>query len=244
MRDLRVLIAAAGTGSRAGLPYPKTLHPVRGRPILLSLLDRLHAYDPHPTIIVSPTGEAPIHEALRKDGMTAELIVQRSATGMGDAVLHARHSARFEPAADLLLVWGDIPLLSEETIAATLHHHRATGSDFTFASRPVDAAYTRVARDREGRVSALEETRELGVQPGPGERDIGLFVFCAGPILDLLETKRSHGLGRTTGEHGFLYIVSEAVAAGLRVEAVPVATAEDCISLNHLSDLADLDHGD
>jgi len=237
MAELRVLIAAAGTGSRAGLPYPKTLHPVRGRPILLSLLGTLAPYDAEPTIIVSPSGEAPIRTTLEEAGVRAALVVQERPTGMGDAVLAARLSPRFLPGADLLLAWGDIPLLEEATIAALVERHREAGNDFTFVSRPVDAAYTRVARDGEGRVTALEETRELGVEPELGERDIGLFLFQAGLILDLLDHHRSEGLGRTTGEHGFLYIVAKAAALGLKVEALPIATEQDCISLNRLSDL-------
>ncbi|GAA4018029.1 hypothetical protein GCM10022280_16740 [Sphingomonas swuensis] len=234
---LAALIAAAGTGSRAGLPYPKTLHPVRGKPILIHLLDRLKAHDGNPTIIVSPSGLEPISRTLEEHGREAHLLVQEKPTGMGDAVLAFRQSPAFDPDADVLLAWGDIPLLEEATIAGLVARHREEGNDFTFASRPVAQAYTRVARDAAGAVTALEETRELGVEPEPGERDIGLFVFRAGPILQLLEHHRDEGLGRATGEHGFLYIVAHAAASGFKVEALPIATEQDCISLNRLSDL-------
>ena len=234
---LAALIAAAGSGTRAGLPYPKTLHPVRGRPILLRLLDRLEPHDPRPTVIVSPSGEGPVAEALEAEGRAAHLLVQERPTGMGDAVLAFRRSPAFAADADVLLAWGDIPLLEEATIARLVERHRAACNDFTFASRPVDAAYTRVVRDSGGRVTALEETRERGIEPAQGERDIGLFLFRAGPVLDLLDRHRASGLGQSTGEHGFLYIVAHAAAAGLKVEALPIATEQDCISLNRLSDL-------
>ena len=234
---LAALVAAAGSGSRAGLPYPKTLYPVRGRPILLHLIERLAAHDPQPTVIVSPTGQAAIAQALHAEGRVAQLLVQERPTGMGDAVLAFRRSLAFAPEVDVLLAWGDIPLLGAATIAALVTQHRAAGNDFTFVSRPVDVSYTRVARDAAGRVIALEETRELEVKPTPGERDIGLFLFRAGPILDLLDRHRASGMGRATGEHGFLYVVAHAAAAGLKVEALPIATEEDCLSLNRLSDL-------
>ena len=49
MDDFRVLIPAAGLGTRAGLPYPKTLYPVDGTPILhrlatLGIYDATHSY--------------------------------------------------------------------------------------------------------------------------------------------------------------------------------------------------------
>src|SRR4051812_28383440 len=87
MVEVRVLIAAAGTGSRAGLPYPKTLHEVLGKPILVRLIETLKPIDPEPTVIVSPTGRAEVERSLAEHGLTASLVEQPDPTGMGDAVL-------------------------------------------------------------------------------------------------------------------------------------------------------------
>ena len=237
MNKIAALVAAAGTGSRAGLPYPKTLHPVQGRPILLHLLDRLLPYDPRPTLIISPSGRQPIADTLAEADVPAHLVVQEQPTGMGDAVLAFRRSPAFAPEVDVLLAWGDIPFIAPATIAGLVARHRQAGNDFSFVTRSVEQAYTRVRRDPAGAVVALEETRESGTPVESGERDIGLFLFRAGPVLDLLDRHRGQGLGRHTGEHGFLYIVALAVDAGLRIEALPIATEQDCRSLNHLADL-------
>ena len=237
MTNIRALIAAAGSGSRAGLPYPKTLHDVRGRPILLRLLDRLASVDPHPTVIVSPSGRAPIAACLSDAGIAADLVVQAKPTGMGDAILAFRDAPAYRDAEHVLLVWGDIPLLGQATVDALVRAHRANGNDLTLASRVVDKAYTRVERDSAGHVTALVETREAGLAVEPGERDIGLFIFRARPLLDLLAQRLDGAIGRRTGEHGFLYLVRHLVAAGHRVEALPIATEDDLVSLNRLSDL-------
>src|SRR4051812_16297636 len=83
MAEIRALIAAAGNGSRAGLAYPKTLHPVLGRPILLRLIETLAPIDPHPVVVVSPSGREPIAECLEAAGVAADLIIQEKPTGMG-----------------------------------------------------------------------------------------------------------------------------------------------------------------
>ncbi|HEY0312453.1 MAG TPA: NTP transferase domain-containing protein [Allosphingosinicella sp.] len=240
MPELRALIAAAGTGSRAGLPYPKTLHPVLGRPILLRLLDLLRPLDPNPVVIVSPLGAAPIRATLGADGATAELIEQSRPTGMGDAILLFRQAQGAAETEHLLIVWGDIPLLERVTVEALVAAHRDHGNDFTFATRHVDEAYTIVERDAEGRVTALIETREAGLVPGPGERDIGLFVIRPQAVLAVLEQALDGARGRETGEHGFLYVVRHLAERGCRVEALPIATERDLVSLNRLSDLAGL----
>jgi bifunctional UDP-N-acetylglucosamine pyrophosphorylase/glucosamine-1-phosphate N-acetyltransferase len=237
MPEMRALIAAAGTGSRAGLPYPKTLHPVLGKPILVRLIDTLRAVDPAPTVIVSPSGRAEVESCLAEYGLAASLIEQPAPTGMGDAVLRFRDAPAFEAADHVLLVWGDIPLLEPATVEALVAAHLANGNDFTFATRFVERAYTIVERDADGQVTALVETREAGLDPARGERDIGLFVFRRDPVFALLDRKLPGATGRATGEHGFLYLVRHLAARGFRIEALPVATERDLISLNRLADL-------
>jgi bifunctional UDP-N-acetylglucosamine pyrophosphorylase/glucosamine-1-phosphate N-acetyltransferase len=236
MAEPRLLIAAAGAGTRAGLPYPKTLHPIQGRPILGRILDVVGRHDPRPTIVVSPAGREPVARFLDGEGRAAHLMEQVMPTGMGDAVLAFEHSPAAKDAEMVVLVWGDVPFLSEETLAATLAHHRRTAATLTFPSRHVDRAYTIVSRGADGGVVALDETRMLGVEPGPGERDIGLFLFEAAPVLaELRRSAAEHDAGR--GEHGFLQVVRRLAAAGHRIEALPIASARELVSLNALSDL-------
>ena len=61
MDDFRVLIPAAGLGTRAGLPYPKTLYPVYGTPILHRLLTL--TLQSHPPVVVGLQGEPLIRDS-------------------------------------------------------------------------------------------------------------------------------------------------------------------------------------
>lgn len=235
--SLRALVPAAGRGSRAGLPYPKTLHPVRGVPILGRLLDLLAPYDAEPVVVVSPDGRAPVATFLRDSGRRAELVVQPEPRGMGDAVLRFADAADAAAADDILLVWGDIPLLSPATLEATVAAHRGGGAAMTLPTRHVDRAYTVVTRDAAGAVTGIAETREAGIDPGPGEREIGLFAFRRAAVFPLLHRPLADAFGARTGEHGFLHVVGHLARAGERVEALPIATEDDLVSLNALADL-------
>jgi bifunctional UDP-N-acetylglucosamine pyrophosphorylase/glucosamine-1-phosphate N-acetyltransferase len=237
MPEIGVLIAAAGSGTRAGLPYPKTLHCVSGIPILVRLMTTLSALALRPTVIVSPSGLSDIAACLAHHGLTADLVVQEHPSGMGDAILRFTDAPAAGSTEHLLVVWGDIPFLQPETVAALRAAHLAHGNDFTFATRHVEAAYTIVGRDAAGAVTSLVETRELGVEPGPGERDIGLFMLRTSIVLPLLSERLPGAFGKSTGEHGFLYVVEHLVRRGHRVEALPVAHEVELLSLNRLSDL-------
>jgi bifunctional UDP-N-acetylglucosamine pyrophosphorylase/glucosamine-1-phosphate N-acetyltransferase len=236
--SLHVLVAAAGRGSRAGLPYPKTLYPVEGVPILLRIMALVAPYDSVPTLIVSQQGKDQIYCAIESNSVNANLVVQPEPLGMGDAVLCFADSPAFSKAEHVLLIWGDIPFIQPETLAQMVTKHFSHSNDFTFVTRFVESAYTLVSRDSLGAVKAVDETRELGIhKPQAGERDIGLFIFRKAPIFQLLTDDLPGKFGKTTGEHGFLYLIEHLVKLGFRVEGLPIATEKDLISLNRLSDL-------
>jgi len=238
MDELRVLIPAAGRGTRAGLPYPKTLYPFQGTPILHRLLTCLKPYDDAPTVVVSPQGEPLIRHSLKQASLQAHLVLQSEPRGMGDAVLRFDQSPVADTAQHILLVWGDLANLQPNTVASLVDVHLNDDNDFTFVTRVVDQAYTLVMRDQTGKVVALTETRELGLHdPQPGERDIGLFVFRKQCVFPVLRADLPGRVGGTTGEHGFLYVIEHLVRSGHRVNALPIATELDLISLNTLSDL-------
>jgi len=237
MAKISVLIAAAGVGSRAGLPYPKTLFPIKGKPILVRLAELLAPYDAEPTVIVNEGGKEQIKQCLLKNNIQAQLVLQSMPRGMGDAVLCIDNSEEFTNSEHVLLVWGDIPFLKQETVETMINHHVEQDSDFTFASRVVDEAYTVVIRDKAGNVTHLIESREAGITDlGPGERDIGLFIFRRSLTLQALREELPNKWGKSTGEHGFLYIIEHLVSKGLQVEALPIAQEIELVSLNNMED--------
>lgn len=242
MANLSALVAAAGRGTRARLPYPKTLFKVQGTPILLRITELISQYDPKPTIIVSPAGRLPVANCLAGSGGDAWLVVQPKPAGMGDAVLRFVESPAYPDAEHVLLMWGDIPFIDSQTLEETLFEHLKHGNDFTFPTRAVDSAYTVVSRDHLGGVIGVVETREEGIaKPDSGERDIGLFIFRKDPVFAALREDLSGKYGRRSGEHGFLYVIEHLVRRGLKVEALPLAKEKELISLNALEDLAGID---
>lgn len=238
MTETRALIAAAGRGSRAGLPYPKTLFLVREKPILLHICDVVRPYDSQPTIIVSPSGEGPIGECLEKAGSAAHFVRQPKPKGMGEAVLRFAESPAFAAAKHVLLIWGDVPFVQPDTVAAMVDAHCSRGNDFTFVSRVVSSPYTIILRNDMGEVTGVLETRETGrTPPAEGERDIGIFIFRKEPLFDTLREELPGKWGCGTGDHGFLYAIGHLARKGWKVAALPIAKEIETVSLNSLRDL-------
>lgn len=238
IKDLQVIIPAAGRGSRTGLSYPKCLFPVQGKPIIHRLLETLAPFDPQPLIVTSPDGEQRILENFKITATDPWTIIQPVASGMGDAILTGLIALRASSQCrNVLVVWSDIPFLQQETAALLIDEHILSDSVFTFATAITDSAYTRVVRSVTGEVTSVIETRESGLPISRGERDIGLFVFQIDPVMKLLAEELPDKFGTTTGEHGFLYVIRHLVDRGFCVKGLPIAKPEDLISFNTIGDI-------
>ncbi len=236
-KEVKVLIVAAGKGSRANLPYPKTLFKINGEEILLKILNTTKELDEYPTIIVSPKGKKDIKNFLISHSKKASLTIQEEAKGMGDAVMKFENSPAFETTNNILLIWGDIPYIKKKTIQKMVENHFESKNIFTFVTAETEAAYTRVIRDHNNKILDVIETREESLPVTKGERDIGLFIFKKDEIFNLLKMELQKKYSLSTKEHGFLYLIRHLVEKGLKVEALKIADKEELISLNKITDL-------
>ena len=242
MSNIHVLIPAAGRGTRSQLAIPKCLYPVDGHPIIHNLISLVSTYDSTPTIIVSPTGEPLVRASLLQASLSAYLLIQPSPRGMGDAVLRYEQSPTFSSGEHLLLLWGDLVGLEHTTIAKLVDHHIQASNDFTFVTKVVNRPYTRVIRSPTGDLLSVKETRELpSFNTLQGERDIGLFIFRKSVVFPLLRADLPGKNSSSTNEHGFLYVIEHLVASKYKVEALPIATDNDLISLNTVADIQYID---
>ncbi len=237
MYKIDVLIPAAGKGTRANLSYPKTLFKIKGKEILLYIFQLIENIDSNPKIIINPEGEKYINNFLLSRNIKAELIIQNTAKGMGDAVLQYEKSLSFKNSENILLIWGDIPFIRKQTVEKLISIHIKNNNDFTLVSKYVEEAYTFIERDSNNNIVKVVETREEGLLPSAGERDIGLFLFKKEPIFKILKEDLNSKFGKLTGEHSFLYIVEHLTKNGLKVEGLPIADENELKSLNRIEDL-------
>src|SRR2546428_9832548 len=115
-RSSLTVVLAAGEGTRMRSSLPKVLHPVAGQSLLAHVLDAA----PHGTgaalaVVIGPDHKA-VAEEVRRVRSDAATFIQRERLGTAHAVLAAR-AAVARGADDLLVVFGDTPLLSAETFA-------------------------------------------------------------------------------------------------------------------------------
>jgi bifunctional UDP-N-acetylglucosamine pyrophosphorylase/glucosamine-1-phosphate N-acetyltransferase len=170
------IVLAAGEGTRMHSALPKVLHEVAGQPMIRHVLAALEPLAPAETVVVVGRSADKIAKAIAP----AKTAIQHPPQGTGDAVRAAR--AALQPALadldDVVVLFGDAPLLQSATIARLLAARRESGAAIALAGmRPADPTpYGRFVLDADGTVARIVETKDAN----PDERRIGL---CNGGIM-------------------------------------------------------------
>jgi bifunctional UDP-N-acetylglucosamine pyrophosphorylase/glucosamine-1-phosphate N-acetyltransferase len=181
-----VLVLAAGQGTRMRSATPKVLHELCGRPMVLWPVEAaLEAGAGRVVVIDSP---ARALESVLPEGVA--LVVQPEANGTGGAVAAA--IAEIDPEAPVVVLSGDVPLVSARAIAELAAAHTAGGCPATMATTVLEdpSGYGRVVRDASGNVLRVVETTRAGdATPAElliGEVNTGIFVFDGAALLGAL----------------------------------------------------------
>jgi bifunctional UDP-N-acetylglucosamine pyrophosphorylase/glucosamine-1-phosphate N-acetyltransferase len=209
-KEIAAVVMAAGLGTRMRSSTPKHLHPLLGRRIVDWVIAAAKEAGADPIVVVASPGT--------RDGFDGlDVAVQEKPLGTGDAVRAAR--AQLAPVrGDVLVLSGDVPLLSAELLrglAATHRRERAAATVLSFEP-PDPRAYGRIVRDGEGRLARIVEA----VDATPDEVELrevssSIYVFDSEklwPVLERLQPHNAQGELYLTDTIGFLVGDGEPVA--------------------------------
>src|ERR1700688_4636517 len=186
-RSSLTVVLAAGEGTRMRSSLPKVLHPVAGQSMLSHVLDAApKGAGARLAVVVGPEHRAVEHEVsrLRPD---ADAFVQRQRVGTAHAVLAAR-DAIARGADDLLVVFGDTPLISAETFERLRAPLKKGAGVTVLGFRAADpTGYGRLLVE-DGRLIAIREHADASAE----ERAIslcnaGVMAFDGRKALELIE---------------------------------------------------------
>ena len=232
--DLAIIILAAGKGTRMKSSLHKVLHPLGGRPMLHHLMDATAPLNPMRKVIVVGAGKEQVEASV---GEQADIVVQEPQLGTGHAVQVTKEQlSGFN--GDVLILYGDVPLLSEETMQKMIDTRAETGAAVVVLGfKPEDAkAYGRLKLDKNGGLDAIIEYKDASQE----ERAISL---CNSGIMSLDGTHMFNLLdalanNNAAGEYYLTDVVEIANSKGL-VCAVVEADEQEVMGINSRSELAE-----
>ena len=213
---------------------PKMLHDICGRPMIdWSVVAALEAGAGKVVVVGSPDGAL---AGRLPDGVAHA--VQPVANGTGGAVLAA--AAELDGDGPVLVLNGDVPLVTPDALRALVDAHRSTGAAATLVTMMLDdpTGYGRVVRDAAGGVERVVETKRPGDATAEelaiAEVNAGVYAFDRAGLLDALER-----IG-TDNAQGELYL--PVAVEVLRGDGAPVAalTLDDPTLVLGINDRVDL----
>lgn len=236
-RKLACIILAAGKGKRMKSALPKVMHPLAGRPMLHWLLESVKALGPEKIIVVS----APDGEAVRAAAPECDHAVQEVPRGTGDAVRAALPAlAGFD--GDVLILLGDMPLLSTQTLRALIekrYHDGQTVMAVLGAEYDPVPAYGRLVLGTDGALARIVEDKDCSAD----ERSIKLCntgAFCVdGTQLPMLV--RALDNDNAQGEYYITDIVALAAQHDMNAHVHITRKPEEVRGVNDRADLAALE---
>ena len=231
-----VIVLAAGMGTRMKSAIPKVLHAVASRPMVGWALNAAETLSPeHITVVVGPDMDA-VTDAVRPHGC----VVQKDRFGTAHAVLAARETLTdFD--GDALVLYGDTPLVSKETLRAMMDALRTPPHPavVVLGFSPEDPGmYGRLIVDGDGGLDAIVEAREASPeQLKVSLCNSGVVAVGGGRILDLLDRVDNDN---AKGEYYLTDIVELARADGLACGYIECG-AEEVSGVNSRVDLAEIE---
>jgi len=231
---LQIVILAAGQGKRMRSGLPKVLHPLAGRPLLAHVLDTARALKARRIVVVHGHGAEAVRAAFPDAGIAWAL--QPEQLGTGHAVQQAM--PHLEAGGDVLVLYGDVPLVREATLRRLLEAARE-GLAVLTVELDDPAGYGRVLRDQAGRVARIVEHKDAS----PSERAVrevnaGFYALSAPRLAGWLKRITNRNAQK---EYYLTDIVALAVAEDVPVIGVRAEDEWEVAGVNSKRELAALE---
>ena len=234
MTSIAAVVLAAGAGTRMKSAKPKVMHEIGGRPMISHLLGTVGALDPAKVVVVT----SPAMESVQEEVAPAEIAIQQEALGTGHAVAAALDALEGF-AGDVLILYGDTPLIEAETLHKMIEKRRASGNCavVVLGFEPIDPLeYGRLVTDAGGNLTAIVEFADANAE----ERAVrlcnsGVMAIDGAHLADLINAVDNKN---AKGEYYLTDIVEIAIKKGLTCAYVK-GEEEELLGVNNRLQLAE-----
>ncbi len=232
------VILAAGLGKRMKSDLPKVLHKLNGRALVEYVIDNVVEAGISRILVV--IGHK--HELVRKqlENAEVEFVLQVPQKGTGHAVQMAMPKlADYE--GDLLVLYGDMPLISSRTINGLLQKRRQSDAAAVVLTVTLDdpKEYGRIVRDRDGMLTAIVEYKDADESTRTiREINTGTYCFDIGKLRSVIDRLDDNNAQR---EFYLTDVISIMKKDGLKVAAYLADNSYEGLGVNSIEELHEME---
>ncbi|MGL4606069.1 MAG: bifunctional UDP-N-acetylglucosamine diphosphorylase/glucosamine-1-phosphate N-acetyltransferase GlmU [Eubacteriaceae bacterium] len=235
MKESRVLILAAGQGTRMKSEIPKVLHKVCGKSLLDYVIDASKGAGVEKIGTIIGYKSDLVKETLEDQ---IEIIIQEEQLGTGHAVMTALPFFE-EFSGNLLILVGDAPLVRKETIEGLIKTHEEKGFSATVLSAEISdpTGYGRMVKGKNGELIRIVEDRDTS-RDEKEIKEINSGMYC----FDAQDLKKALKMITTNNSQGEYYLtdVIEILREMGKTTGTYVTEAEDIMAINSKVQLAEI----
>ncbi|WP_144513550.1 bifunctional UDP-N-acetylglucosamine diphosphorylase/glucosamine-1-phosphate N-acetyltransferase GlmU [Bacillus sp. FJAT-22090] len=195
MTNTFAVVLAAGKGTRMKSSLYKVLHPVCGKPMVEHVVENMEQLGVEKIVTVVGHGAEIVQSEL---GDRSEYALQEEQLGTAHAVLQAEASLA-NLSGTTIVICGDTPLITAETMSDLLKHHEQTGAKATILTALADdpTGYGRIIRSKDGSVKSIVEQKDASVEEQRvNEINSGTYCFDNAALfksLKLVKNENAQG---------------------------------------------------
>ena len=230
--SLSIVILAAGQGTRMKSARPKVIHELAGKPLLQHVVDSSRALEPEQIIAVTGHAADQVHAVMQ--GQDLSFVEQAEQLGTGHAL--AQCLGAITPGNDVLVLFGDVPLIRAETMAQII----AAGDDavvriLSFIPES-PFGYGRIVRQQDDSVRAIVEHKDANQEQLAIAECFSGIMSIRGDSLRQLVTSLDNK--NAQGEYYLTDVVDIAVDNGNTVSSILCADPGEVSGVNNQQQLA------
>ncbi|MBU6213552.1 MAG: bifunctional UDP-N-acetylglucosamine diphosphorylase/glucosamine-1-phosphate N-acetyltransferase GlmU [Actinomycetales bacterium] len=232
-----VVVLAAGAGTRMKSAAPKVVHPILGLPLVEHVLRAVRPLEPTVTACVVGHGREAVQAAVLACEPAARVVVQEQQNGTGHAMRIALDAMPDLQTGSVLVLAGDSPLITSETLRALVDAHNTAAASVTVLTSiaPDPHGYGRIVRAGDGRIARIVEQADADeATAAVDEVNSGVYVF---DIAALRAHLAGLGTDNAQGEEYLTDVIAAAVSAGQTVIA-HTGSHEETMGINDRVQLA------
>ncbi|MFC0274264.1 bifunctional UDP-N-acetylglucosamine diphosphorylase/glucosamine-1-phosphate N-acetyltransferase GlmU [Metabacillus herbersteinensis] len=222
------VILAAGQGTRMRSSLYKVLHPVCGKPMVQHVMDQVTKLDLDTIVTVVGHGAEKVQAQL---GENSEYALQSEQLGTAHAVMQAASFLESKEGTTIVIC-GDTPLITSETMASLLNHHKNTEAIATIltANAEEPTGYGRIVRNTEGSVERIVEHKDASTEElRLTEINTGTYCFDNQELFKALSNVSNDNV---QGEYYLPDVVEIMKSEGKVVSAFQTSTFEETLGVN------------